>query len=155
MKKILVTGATGYIGSNLIPKLIECGYSVRCMVRDERRIRSQAWYEDVDVVEADVFDTDSLDKALGGIDSAYYLIHSMSVGKDFHQQDLIAANNFGWSAKKYGVKQLIYLGALGDSESNLSIHLRSRQETGKILRKSGVPVTEFRAAVIVGSGSLS
>jgi uncharacterized protein YbjT (DUF2867 family) len=155
MKTILVTGATGYIGGRLIPILVDAGYHVRCMVRDERRIRDQSWYKYVDMVKADVFDANSLNKAMHGIDSAYYLIHSMAGGKDFHQQDLVAAKNFGQSAKKYGVKQLIYLGGLGNAASDLSIHLRSRQDTGKMLRKSGVPLTEFRAAVIVGSGSLS
>jgi uncharacterized protein YbjT (DUF2867 family) len=155
MKTILVTGATGYIGGRLIPTLIEKGYRVRCMVRDEKKIYSRDWYPAVEVVCADVFDIPSLEKAMLGIDAAYYLIHSMSAGKNFHEQDLLAAKNFGRSAKKAGVNQLVYLGGLGNPASNLSQHLRSRQATGDVLRQSNVAVTEFRAAVIVGSGSLS
>ena len=155
MKMILVTGATGYIGGRLIPKLIERDYHVRCMVRDEERISGRDWYSDVEVVCADVFNEKSLEKALQGIDAAYYLIHSMTGGKDFHQQDLIAAQNFARAAEKAAVKQVIYLGGLGDPESDLSMHLRSRQDTGNALRNYRTPVTEFRAAVIVGSGSSS
>jgi uncharacterized protein YbjT (DUF2867 family) len=155
MKKILVTGATGYIGSLLIPELITMGYHVRCMVRDEKKVREQDWYTVAEIIVADVFDKKSLVDTMFDIDAAYYLVHSMAAGNDFHEQDLIAARNFGQSAAKAGVKQIIYLGGLGDPESELSIHLRSRQESGKALRESGVPVTEFRAAVIVGSGSIS
>jgi len=153
--KVLVTGATGYIGGRLIPALLEKGCQVRCMVRDEQKIKDKAWYKSVDVVCADVFAVNSLQKALAGIDVAYYLIHSMSTGKDFYKQDLSAAQNFADAAGKAEVKQLIYLGGLGHPESDLSAHLRSRQETGAVLHRSSVPVTEFRAAIIVGSGSLS
>lgn len=155
MKSILVTGASGYIGSRLIPTLIEKGYKIRCLVRDERKIRERSWFRKVEIFRGDVFETASLTKALEGVEVAYYLIHSMSAGKDFHQQDLKAAGNFSDAAEKAGVKQMIYLGALGNPDSDLSDHLRSRQETGDKLRSSKVPVTEFRAAVIVGSGGLS
>ena len=155
MKSILVTGASGYIGSRLIPTLIEKGYKIRCLVRDERKISERSWFRKVEIFRGDVFETASLTKALEGVEVAYYLIHSMSAGKDFHQQDLKAAGNFSDAAEKAGVKQMIYLGALGNPDSDLSDHLRSRQETGDKLRSSKVPVTEFRAAVIVGSGSLS
>jgi uncharacterized protein YbjT (DUF2867 family) len=155
MKRILVTGATGYLGGLLIPELIAQGYSVRCMVRDEKKVDGREWIHAIEVVEADVLKRESLAKAMADIDAAYYLIHSMAAGKDFHEQDLLAAKNFSQSAEVAGVKQLIYLGGLGNPESDLSVHLRSRQETGNALRESNIPVTEFRAAVIVGSGSIS
>ncbi len=155
MKKILVSGATGYIGNLLIPELITKDYDVRCMVRDEKKVRGKDWYGVAEIIVADVFDKKSLVDAMVDIDAAYYLIHSMATGSDFHEQDLIAAKNFGQSATIAGVKQLIYLGGLGNPETDLSVHLRSRQETGNALRESDIPVTEFRAAVIVGSGSIS
>ncbi len=98
---------------------------------------------------------DTLKQAMQDVDYAYYLIHSMGSGINFHERDLIAAQNFSQAAGKAKVKRIIYLGGLGDPETDLSQHLRSRQETGKVLSQAGVPVTEFRAGVIVGSGSLS
>ena len=152
---ILVTGATGYIGGRLVPRLLSAGHSVRCMVRDPSRLQGRPWQNQVEVVSGDVFDPDSLNPALKGIDSAYYLIHSMGAGDSFHHRDLTAARNFGQAARINQVKNIIYLGGLGDPDSTLSEHLRSRQMTGSALREAGVTVTEFRAAVIVGSGSLS
>lgn len=154
MKNILVTGATGYIGGRLIPRLLEKGHNVRCMVRDAERIKGR-WPE-AEVVYGDVSKFDSIDKCFNGIDIAYYLIHSMSAGeKNFVDLDLKAAENFGIKAKKSGVKRIIYLGGLGSEDQDLSPHLKSRQLTGEKLRDSGIPVTEFRAGMIVGSGSLS
>jgi uncharacterized protein YbjT (DUF2867 family) len=106
-------------------------------------------------VQGDVLQVDSLSPALEGVRFVYYLVHSMSAGTDFHERDLVAARNFGAAAREAGVEQIVYLGGLGDPETDLSRHLRSRQETGEALRQAGVPVTEFRAGVIVGSGSLS
>ena len=103
----------------------------------------------------DALDPQSLTEALAGIDTAYYLIHSMSRSADFHERDIQAARAFGHAAREAGVNRIIYLGGLGDPASQLSHHLRSRQSTGQALRESGVPVTEFRAAVIVGAGSMS
>jgi uncharacterized protein YbjT (DUF2867 family) len=154
-KQILVTGATGYIGGQLAPLLLEKGYKVRLFVRDRTRLQGQSWVDNVEVVEGDVLQPETLAPAMDGIDAAYYLIHSMSVSENFHEQDLIAAHNFGHSAKKAKVQQIIYLGGLGDSEADLSEHLSSRQVTGQVLAEAGVPVTEFRAAIIVGSGSIS
>ncbi|NDJ78624.1 MAG: SDR family oxidoreductase [Chloroflexi bacterium] len=152
---ILVTGATGYIGGRLIPHLLQAGYRVRAMVRDPARLQGRPWLSDVDVVQGDVLVPDSLNAALSGIDAAYYLVHSMRGNEDFHQRDLRAARNLGEAAKVHGVKQVIYLGGLGDPDTDLSHHLRSRQLTGETLRACGVRVTEFRAGVIVGSGSIS
>ena len=153
--RILVTGATGYIGGRLVPRLLGAGYQVRCMVRDPQRLQGRAWLDQVEVVAADVLDPSTLAWAMQGIEVAYYLIHSMGAGRGFHERDLKAARAFGMAAKAAGVKLIIYLGGLGEADANLSVHLRSRQETGEALRESGVPVTEFRAAVIVGSGSIS
>ena len=154
-KQILVTGATGYIGGRLVPRLLDLGYRVRVLVRDPGRLQGRDWAEMVEVVQGDVLKPETLDAALEGIAAAYYLIHSMSGSDDFHQRDLIAANNFGQAAKTAGVEQIIYLGGLGDPQADLSEHLKSRQATGQALTQAGVPVTEFRAAIIVGSGSIS
>ncbi len=152
---ILVTGATGYIGGRLVPRLLEQGYRVRCMVRDVNRLEGRAWRDLVEVVQGDVLDPASLPNVMQGVWAAYYLVHSMMSGSDFHERDRQAAENFANAAQQAGVLRILYLGGLGDASSDLSEHLRSRQETGVFLRKAGVPVTEFRAAVIVGSGSLS
>lgn len=152
---ILVTGATGYIGGRLVPRLLEHGYRVRCLVRDPARLQGRAWRDQVEVVSGDVLDADSLPEAMQGVDIAFYLVHSLGAGADFSERDLHAARNFGHAAKASGVHRMVYLGGLGDPETELSAHLRSRHQTGQALRESGVPVTEFRAGVIVGSGSIS
>ena len=153
--KILVTGTTGYIGSNLVRKLLSVGYNVRAMVRNYHDVDIYDWAKDVEVVQADALKPDSLKKALQDVSVAYYLIHSMAAGKGFEQRDIMAARNFADAAKSSKVKRIIYLGGLGEKDSSLSSHLKSRHEVGRILSCSGAPVTEFRAAVIVGSGSLS
>ena len=155
MKKLLVTGATGYIGGRLVPHLIDLGYQIRVLVRDPDRLHGRGWLGSVEVIRGDVLQSSTLPAAMEGIEAAYYLIHSMSGGDDFHQRDLIAAKNFGNAAKVAGVQQIIYLGGLGDYEADLSKHLKSRHDTGRVLAQAGVPVIEFRAAVIVGSGSIS
>lgn len=154
-QKILVTGATGYVGGRLVPRLIEAGYSVRVLTRDASRLAGRDWSASVETVEGDVLDPATLAPALTGIDTAYYLIHSMGSGDSFVERDQRAAENFGRAAADAGVRRIIYLGGLGQSDADLSHHLRSRQHVGDTLRESGVPVTEFRAAVIVGSGSIS
>jgi len=157
--RILVTGATGYVGGRLVPRLLECGHRVRVLVRDPSRLQGRPWAERVEIVQGDVLDPASLPAAFTEVDSAYYLIHGMRGirpgGRNFAERDLAAARNFGRAARDAGLERIIYLGGLGESESDLSEHLRSRQRTGEELRKSGVPVTEFRAAIIVGSGSAS
>jgi uncharacterized protein YbjT (DUF2867 family)/uncharacterized protein YndB with AHSA1/START domain len=153
--RILITGATGYVGGRLVPRLLAAGHDVRCMVRDPSRLQGRPWINQVDTVSGDVLDEATLAPALTGIDVAYYLVHSMGSGHDFHARDARAARAFGLAAKAAGVRRLVYLGALGDPATDLSEHLRSRQQTGDALREAGVPVTEFRAAVIVGAGSLS
>jgi uncharacterized protein YbjT (DUF2867 family) len=152
---ILVTGATGYVGGRLVPALLESGYRVRVLVRDVERIKGRSWQHEVEVFAGDVLQSDTLTPAMEGVNAAYYMIHSMMDSPDFHQRDLVAAKNFGQAAKDAKVQRIIYLGGLGESDSDLSKHLRSRQQTGDVLRESGIPVTEFRAAIIVGSGSVS
>lgn len=154
-KSILVTGATGYIGGRLVPRLLERGCAVRVLVRDVERLKGRAWFQQVEAFSGDVLKPDTLLEAMQGLSAAYYLIHSMNTSGDFHQRDVLAAGNFSEAAAQAGVKRIIYLGGLGDPEAELSDHLRSRQLTGDTLRQGSVPVTEFRAAVIVGSGSLS
>lgn len=156
---ILVTGATGYVGGRLAPRLLEAGYRVRVMVRDPSRLQGRPWADDVEIVQGDALKPDNLPAAMDGVTVAYYLIHSMQKtgGNEskFYERDLIAARNFSAAAKEAGIQRLIYLGGMGDPSTNLSRHLRSRQQTGDALREAGVPVTEFRAAIIVGSGSAS
>jgi len=152
---VLVTGATGYIGGRLVPRLLEAGYRVRCLVRDPARLQGRPWLGDVEVACGDVLDAASLGPALAGVDTAYYLVHSLAGGANFHERDLAAAHTFASAFRQAGGRRIIYLGGLGDPESALSLHLRSRHQTADALREAGVPVTEFRAAVIVGSGSLS
>lgn len=151
---VLVTGATGYIGGRLVPHLIQAGYRVRVLARDASRLQGRSWASQVEVVQGDVLDPSSLPPAMQDVFAAYYLIHSMS-GKDFHERDLAAARNFGAAAAAAGVQRILYLGGLGDPNADLSMHLRSRQQTGQALSASGVPVTEFRSAIVVGSGSVS
>jgi uncharacterized protein YbjT (DUF2867 family) len=118
-------------------------------------LQGRTWLPQVEVVSGDVLRPQSLADAMRGVEAVYYLIHSMGGGNDFSERDLAAARNCAGAAKAAGVQRILYLGGLGDPQSSLSPHLRSRQETGAALREAGVPVTEFRAAVIVGSGSLS
>ena len=153
--RILVAGATGYVGGRLVPQLLARGLAVRCMVRDPTRLQGRPWVSQAEIVQGDVLDAASLAPALAGIEIAYYLVHSLGAGRDFHDRDTRAARAFGAAAAAAGVGRIIYLGGLGDATGALSEHLRSRQDTGASLGTSGVPVTEFRAAVVVGSGSLS
>ena len=152
---VLVTGATGYIGGRLVPRLLREGRHVRVLVRSRTRALSRPWADKVEIAVGDALDHQTLLEALDGVDTAYYLIHSMSSGSDFHDMDIRAACTFGRAASEAGVKSIIYLGGLGQPQPNLSRHLKSRHETGDALREAGVPVTEFRAAVIIGSGSIS
>lgn len=153
-KRILVTGASGYIGGRLVPRLLAEGYSVRVLARQPAHLQGRAWLDRVEVIQGDVLNPATLSAAMDEMDAAYYLIHSMSGRADFRQRDLTAAQNFGVAARAAGVKRMIYLGGLGgEGENDLSVHLRSRHEVGKVLAESGVPLVEFRAAVVVGSGS--
>lgn len=152
VRTILLTGATGYIGGRLVNALRESSNILRCLTRRPGYLKERLG-GDVEVVEGDVLDISSLRTALHGVDIAYYLVHSLQ-GKNFEAQDREGARNFATAAKECGVKRIIYLGGLGRGD-NLSSHLESRQEVGRVLRESGVPTLEFRASIIIGSGSLS
>lgn len=152
-KLILVTGATGYVGSRLVPGLLERGYRVRCLSRDPARLNHRSWLSRVEVVQADLVDFESVHKALEGVTAAYYLIHNMASGSRYSERDIISARNFASAASSNGAEHIIYLGGLADPSAKIGSHLRSRMETGDTLRQGGVPVTEFRASIIIGSGS--
>jgi uncharacterized protein YbjT (DUF2867 family) len=153
---LLVTGATGYIASRLIPRLLQAGYRVRCLARQPDRLKGRVWYPLVEVVRGDVTQPESLPEAMQGISAAYYLIHSMSTGRGYDRVDLQSARNFSQAALQAGIEHIIYLGGLADArDPALTMHLRSRIESGAALREAGVPVTEFRAGVIIGPGSVS
>lgn len=151
---ILLTGATGYVGGRLLSKLTRADYRVRCLARRPEFLKEHGDVN-VEAVAGDVLDRASLNEAMQGVDAAYYLVHSMGSGGDFEEKDRLAAEHFGSAAREAGVKRIIYLGGLGDPEADLSPHLRSRQEVGRILRDSGVPVVELQASIVIGSGSLS
>ncbi len=150
---ILLVGATGYIGGRLLRALEDGGVRLRCLARRPEFLRERVGAS-TEVVKGDVLDPESLAGALAGVDTAYYLVHSMGSGRDFARKDRSAAENFARAARTTGVHRIIYLGGLG-SGPDLSPHLASRQEVGRILRESGVPTIEFRASIIIGSGSLS
>jgi uncharacterized protein YbjT (DUF2867 family) len=150
---VLVTGATGYIGGRLLRRFEERGRAVRCLVREPNRLSATA--ATTEVVTGDCLDAASLDRALAGVQAAYYLVHSMAGDADFAKTDRRAAETFGQAAARAGVQRIIYLGGLTGASGSLSPHLKSRKETGEVLRASGVPVIEFRAAVVIGAGSLS
>ncbi|MCC5850217.1 MAG: DUF2867 domain-containing protein [Verrucomicrobia bacterium] len=152
---ILVTGATGYVGGRLVPHLLEAGYRVRTMARSIKSLEAREWASSVEIVKGDVLDAETLDVAMDGVDSAFYLIHSLGGGSGYAERDVTAAENFSKAAQKADVKRIIYLGGIFRDDETFSEHLRSRRESGEALRRAGVPVTEFRAGVIVGSGSLS
>jgi uncharacterized protein YbjT (DUF2867 family) len=149
---ILVTGATGYIGGRVVPRLLDAGYRVRCLVRDAERVEGRPWCSRVELVTGDALDAESLEAAFRGVSAAYYLIHGMQGGRSNAERDLRAARNVATAAEGAGVQRMIYLGELVDPTANLSPYLRSRHETGYLLRQSAVPVTEFRAGMIIGSG---
>lgn len=155
---VLVTGATGYVGSRLILRLLDAGYKVRATARSVKKLRGRSWakHENVELVAADVLDLNSLVEAAEGCAVAYYLVHSMNASqKDFADADRRAARNMAEAADVAGVERIIYLGGLGEEAANLSKHLRSRAEVGEVLKAGKVPVTILRAAMIIGSGSAS
>ena len=151
--RVLVTGATGYIGGRLVPRLLDLGHTVRCFSRDAQRLRGR--FAGAEVVEGVIEDAPALARALAGVDCAFYLVHSMGATARFADADRDAARAFGTAARVAGVKRIVYVGGLGKDREALSPHLRSRHEVGAVLRESGVPVVEFRAALIIGSGSIS
>jgi uncharacterized protein YbjT (DUF2867 family) len=155
-RRALVTGATGYIGGRLVPRLMTAGYEVRCLTRDPRRLRDVPWAADVEIAQGDASDPESLEAAVRDVDVVYYLIHSIGSGSgSFEEKDRAAAQNVAAAAKTAGTKRIVYLGGLTPGGEKLSRHLRSRDEVGQILLDSGVPTTVLQAAVIIGSGGAS
>ncbi len=151
---ILLTGATGYVGGRLLSLLQERGLPVRCLTRRPEALQEHR-NPTTEIVQGDLLDSQSLQNAFVGVETAYYFVHSMGDNGDFESQDRIAAENFSKAAAQAGVRRLIYLGGLGNPDEKLSKHLRSRQETGDVLRAHHSQVIEFRASIVIGSGSLS
>lgn len=155
---VCLTGGTGYVGGRLGPPLLAAGYHVRCLARSVRKLKARDWTNDprVQCREADLLDIDSLADRLRGCTAAYYLVHSMqAVGQDYAPRDIELASIFAQAAKRAGVDRIIYLGGLGEMGQDLSEHLASRREVERALESGGVPVTVFRAAMVIGSGSAS
>lgn len=155
--RVAVTGATGYIGTRLVPRLLSAGYAVRCLARSPRKLADRPWYADpgVEVVQSDLSDVSSLTEHLQGCEAAYYLVHSMQSGSDYAERDRVMARQFAQAAAAAGVSRIIYLGGLGEPDQRLSAHLASRREVERLLAAGPVPVTVLRAAMIIGSGSAS
>lgn len=152
---VLLTGASGYVGGRLLPLLEQQPVELRCLARNPDKLRPHV-KDSTQVIQGDVLEPASLVPALKGVHTAYYLIHLMSDSKDFEKDDKQAAINFAASARYAGVRRIIYLGGLGDDrDPDLSPHLRSRHEVGRILRGAGAETVEFRAGMVVGAGSLS
>ncbi len=153
--RCLVTGATGYIGGRLAPRLVAAGHDVRCLTRTAGRLRDVPWAPEVEIVEGDLARPDTLAGAFDGVDVAYYLVHSLGQ-PDFEAKDRAAATAFAAAARQAGVRRIVYLGGPEPPPGErVSAHLRSRTEVGRILLDSGVPTVVLRAAVIIGSGSAS
>ena len=150
--RILVTGATGFVGGQLVEELLAAGHEVRALVRDPSRYDAP---DGVEVFQGDVLDRGSFEDSLSGVDAAYYLIHSMYAGEDFEERDRLAARNFTRAASDAGVERIVYLGGLGETGDQLSAHLRSRREVEYILGDGTPELTTLRASIIVGAGSVS
>src|ERR1700676_3067792 len=149
---VLLAGATGYVGGRLVRFLEKPPIKRRCPARNPAKLRPHV-EETTKITQGDVLDVSSLGQAMRGVHTAYYLVHLMSGSKDFEKDDRQAATNFAEAAKKAGVHRIIYLGGLGDdTDPQLSPHLRSRHEVGKILHEAGVETVEFRASLVIGMG---
>lgn len=156
MSITLVTGATGYLGGNLVPELLKENEKIRCLARHPEDLENKEWFDQVETQQGDVLKPETLEPAFKDVETLYYLIHSMETGTiDFKEKDKQAALNVAKAAKEAGVKHIIYMSGLGDSEAVLSEHLKSRQETAVHLASTGIAVTELRAAIVIGSGSTS
>lgn len=155
MKSVLVTGATGYIGGRLVPRLLEAGYEVTVLVRSPQKLIDVPWAEQVSVIEGDLTDPAAVAAACEGQDVFYYLVHSMGAKGDFEETESRAARTVAKAAAEAGVGRIVYLGGLHPEGRDLSVHLSSRKKVGEILLASGVPTVAFQAGVVIGSGSTS
>lgn len=154
-RPVLVTGATGYIGGNLVPRLLEAGRTVRVLSRSADKLADLPWHDEVDIVEGDATDAADLDRAMSGVGVAYFLLHSMDGQGDFRERDRELASGFAAAAERAGVGRVVYLGGIHPDGEKLSTHLASRVEVGQIFLDSAVPAACLQAAVIVGDGSAS
>jgi uncharacterized protein YbjT (DUF2867 family) len=153
VSRVLVTGATGYVGGRLVPRLLEDGHEVRCLVRTPEKLIDAPWRDDVEIVRGSI--EGPLDVAMAGVDTAVYLIHGIGQSHDWVAQESRDAEHFRLAAEAAGVRRIIYLGGMGADDAALSLHLASRHAVGRTLGAGPIPVTELRAAVIIGSGSAS
>lgn len=151
---VLVTGATGYIGGRLVPRLLDAGHTVRVFVRNPRKLQDVPWHDDVEVAEGDLQDAEAVRAAVDGVEAVYYLAHAMGADGDFERAERQAAETMAHVAKQAGVRRFVYLGGL-HPDGELSKHLRSRKEVGDVLLHSGVPTIAYQAGVVIGSGSTS
>src|SRR4051812_14543792 len=149
----LLTGGTGYVGGRLLRRLERDGLSLRCLCRDPEALRWRMAPR-AELVRGDLLQPASLGAAFSGVDTAFYLVHSMNAGAEFAAREREAATNFALAARHAGVRRIVYLGGLAHGD-DLSAHMQSRAETGNILRSSGIPVIEFQASIVIGSGSAS
>jgi uncharacterized protein YbjT (DUF2867 family) len=154
-KRCLVTGATGYIGGRLVPRLLESGFEVRALARNPDKLDTVPWRDRIEVAKGDLGDPASLEAAFEGIDVVYYLVHSMGFEKDFAAEERRAALNVVNAARKAGVRRIVYLSGLHPEGAELSEHLGSRTTVGQILIASGIETIVLQAGVVVGSGSAS
>jgi uncharacterized protein YbjT (DUF2867 family) len=154
-RRVLVTGATGYIGGRLVPRLLDAGFKVRVIVRNAEKLEEVPWFSNVEVIQGDLLNKADVLKATKNIDVLYYLVHAMGQHGDFESKELLGARNVAEAAKENNLSRIVYLGGLHPRSEKLSKHLRSRKEVGEILLASGVPTVAFQAGVIIGSGSTS
>ena len=155
LKTVLLTGATGYIGSRLLVRLSKESINVRCIARNPEYLMNKNSFLDLDIRKCDLLEKKTVNNHFEGVDVAYYLVHSLNSGKDFREKELICAKNFLEACVANKVKKIVYLGGLASGEDVLSQHLDSRMQVGNVLRSSDIPCLEFQAAIIIGSGGLS